>query len=237
MTNKEFIDYMLVSKKLDINDCSLISIEDIKNCEVYLGDIILQLLNMDLDKISMLELVGTIAIEPIEPRYFLERLVELFRKHKKLVYDDLSDYMQGILNDVLYGLSEEKVNEKLLNYKILLDEKFIRLDNKVYKVKRDCLQFQDRNGRYAIKDVLYLTNILDSKDNFTASGILFKDKGYEIIYDVGNVSQLELFENILKYEKDFDFLLISSASWDRHSTLNFNLFRILEIMKNVQNNK
>lgn len=233
MTNREFIDYLVVSNKLNMEACNLITVEDIKNCEVYLGDIILQLLNMDLDKISMMELVGTVAIEPIEPRYFLERLVKLFRKHKKLVYDDLSDYMQGILNDILYGLSEEKLNEKLLNYKILLDERFIKLDNKVYKVKRDCIQFKNKDGQYGIKDVLYLTNTIDSNDRFIASGILFKDKGYEIIYDVENVSQLELFKNILKYEKDFDFLLISSASGDRHSTLNLNLFRILEILKNA----
>lgn len=231
MTNKEFIDYLEVSKRLNLKECDMLTIEDIVNCEVYLDDLIMQLLNMDLEVLNVLEFVSILSLQPIKQRYFLEEIVKLLKKHKELVYDDLSDYMMGILNDIRYRILD--VDEHLLNYRILLDEKFVKLDDKVYKIKKDSLQFKNRKGQYEVKDVLYLTNVIDSKDTFMTSGILFKDNGYKIIHDSKNKTQTEIFREVLESEKDFDFLLISSASGDRQSTLNFNLFRILELLKNA----
>lgn len=231
MTNKEFIDYLEVSKRLNLKECDMLTIEDIVNCEVYLGDLIMQLLNMDLEVLNVLEFVSILSLQPIKQRYFLEEIVKLLKKHKELVYDDLSDYMMGILNDIRYRILD--VDEHLLNYRILLDEKFVKLDDKVYKIKKDSLQFKNRKGQYEVKDVLYLTNVIDSKDTFMTSGILFKDNGYKIIHDSKNKTQTEIFREVLESEKDFDFLLISSASGDRQSTLNFNLFRVLELLKNA----
>lgn len=180
MTNREFIDYLVVSNKLNLKDCNLSTINSIKDCKEYLGDTILQFLIIDSDVHYILELVGTIATKLTEPKYFLDSLLGLFRKHKRLVYEDLSFYKNNILNDIKYGVTDGDIEEKLLNYKVLMeDERFVRLGDKIYRVRGHALRTKV-NDEYVIKKLVHLTNIKNSNDKFAAHGIIFKENGYKV---------------------------------------------------------
>lgn len=239
MDNKEFLNYLVISGKLEKKDLDKDKEERIIKCKTYIGDKVLRLLKDKIELEDSLELVDLSILSLGDKcENFLNGVCDLISNYRKVIYHDASEYMHNIVDSIYYGVEDEI--SRLASYKIILNPKFVNIENQVYRVESRydsymCLDYDNgtsdpSQGVKFYKSVLHLTNLKVPSDELKLGGILYKNGKETLVYDKEHHSSDVDILNLVKENKDLDFLVMGSLSDDRNSTLSVNYYRILEVL-------
>lgn len=201
MTNKEFIDYMVMTGQLNVENKF---IKSIVNCPVYLGDRFLKI-----TKISKLNgdttLVGfDSCIEKIKPDELKECLdlnIKLLKNYSYYIGDNIEKFYTSIIRDFIFLDTIDK--EYFINKSVIIGPKRIRVGDKFESINNKSVVTETVERKFK-----WLMDLPNEKD---IDFIIYKDKHMKLIRVNGD-DQIEELRKVIKQEEYFDLAVMANYS-------------------------
>ena len=219
MDNKGFLEYLRITGELDLRDESFIDeIDNIKRCDVYLGDIYLKLKKLGVNYGNILMFLD-LTIEKAKKKdivSILESCIRLLSRYKFYVNEDIKRYNSSLLTDIL--ILDNLDERYFLDKSIVINTKKITIDSKLYSMDTYSEKVDEHTFRWLLR--------MKGKDKIDV--ILCKNNKHKFI-EFEDDNQIKNLRRLAESNKDYDLLLIGYYA----SSYKESKERVQEILKGV----